>query len=281
MKTIPVIIFCLFLFITPVYAGTLSCSHSELCKLASLIAHENNISDLQTQSLVNMTGDPHEYEPSTAEIKSLLSAGVLLTGPAELNPWIKKIHFQRSKNPTLKTISLPFEKKHLDFYPGASAEALSHFWLYPKIYCSFKTLLTVEMKKNGEKVSEKNCDTSRIESELKSSLALLNKPVILTHDALLPLFKSLHPARPVVAIKGSGHHEEAGTDSIKKMYDALKAPSVVWIVESGIHVPQNVLNKVRATDTIVKIDTANSSSTAPFSVLSELAGKLKSAGEKR
>lgn len=280
MKTIPVLIFCLFLFNASAFAGTISCSHSELCKLASLIAAENKVSDLQTQSLVNMTGDPHEYEPSTAEIKALLSAPVLITGPAELNPWIKKIHFQRSKNPALKTLSLPFEKKHLDLYPGASGEALSHFWLYPKIYCSFKSMLAQELKKNGEKVADKNCDSAKIESELAGALHGLNKPVILTHDALLPLFKSLHPTQPVVAIKGSGHHEEAGTDSIKKMYNALKAPSVVWVVESGIHVPQNVLNKVRPTDTIVKIDTANSSSTTPFSVLSELAQKLKSAGGK-
>lgn len=279
MKTIPVLFFCLLL--TTARAGTLSCSHSELCKLAALIAAENNVKNLETKSLINMTGDPHEYEPSTAEIKSLLSAPVLITGPVELNPWIKKINFQRSKNPALKTISLGFHKKHRDLYPGGSGEALSHFWLYPKIYCSFKSALTEELKKNGEKVTDKNCDSSAIEAELKKALTVLNRPVILTHDALLPLFKSLNPSQPVVAIKGSGHHEEAGTDSIKKMYDALKSPSVVWVVESGIHVPQNVLNKVRATDTIVKIDTANSSAATPFSVLTELAAKLKSAGEKK
>jgi ABC-type Zn uptake system ZnuABC Zn-binding protein ZnuA len=282
MKTITALTFCLLsLTLFPASAGMLACSHPELCKLAAVLADENHLRDLETKSLINMTGDPHEYEPSTAEIKALMSAPVLIIGPSELNPWIKKIHFQRSKNPALKTISLPFEKKMLDSYPKALAETLSHFWLYPKIYCAFKHQLTAELKKNGENVTEKNCDSEKVEKELRTALLKIKKPLILTHDALLPLLASLAPGEQIVAIKGSGHHQEAGIDAIKKMYQALEAPSVIWIVESGINVPQNILNKIRPTDFIIKIDTANSSNTKTFSVLTELAQKLTLAGEKK
>jgi len=276
MKIIAVILF--YLGFSPVFAETVSCSHPELCKLVSTIAAENQISTLQTQILINMTGDPHEYEPSTAEIKSLLSTPFLVTGPSELNPWIKKINFQRSKSPSLKTISLLFEKKELEAYPRASAETLSHFWLYPKIYCAFKERLTLELQKAGQKVTSKNCNASAVENELASQIKKTKAPLILTHDALLPLLTTLDPSHVIVAIKGSGHHEEVGTDAIKKMYKALEAPQAIWIVETGIHVPSNILNKVRKNDIVIKLDTANSSSTAPFSVLNELILKLKNAG---
>lgn len=277
------VLLCLFIIlkISSVYAGTLACSHTELCKLVDIIASENHLQNLKTQGLIYVSGDPHEYEPSTAEIKSLLSAPILLTGPNELNPWIKKINFQRSKNPALKTISLLFQKKHFDFYPKASGEALSHFWLYPKIYCSFKEQLEVELKKINEAVMISRCDPTSVEKELAQALTKINKPIILTHDALLPLLSGLDPAHMIVAIKGSGHHEETSTDAIKKMYKALEAPSAVWIIENSINVPQNILSKVRSSDIVIKIDTANSSGPTPFSIIKELTSKFKIIGEKK
>lgn len=286
MKSIASLNLTLFILLmvtpfAPLFGSTISCSHDELCRLVQLIATENSLKDLTTESLINISGDPHEYEPSTAEIKSLLNTPFLLTGPNELNPWIKKINFQRSKNSALKTISLLFEKKHLDFYPKASPEALSHFWLYPKIYCSFKDQLESELKKSGLSVTLKKCESASVEKELADVLIKIKKPIILTHDALLPLLLALDPKHTIVAIKGSGHHEETGTDAIKKMYKALEVPSAVWIVEEGINVPQNILNKIRPSDQIIKIDTARSKQVAAFSILNELTQKLKTLGEKK
>lgn len=279
MKSIAALL--IIFILSSAHAVTLSCSHAELCKLAVNIATENHLKDFKTLAQINITGDPHEYEPSTEEIKSLLSAPFLLTGPNELNPWIKKINFQRSKNNALKTISLLFDNKRLNFYPKASPEALSHFWLYPKIYCSFKEQLEDELKKYGEAVTLKKCDSSKVENELSQTLSKVRMPVILTHDALLPLLSSLDPAHVIVAIKGSGHHEETGTDAIKKMYKVLEAPRAVWIIENNIHVPQNILNKVRPTDIVIKLDTANSNDASSFSIINDLTQKLKLAGEKK
>lgn len=281
MKTISALIFLFTLVLSSALpAQTISCTHAELCRLVQQLAEESHLSGLKTETLINMAGDPHEYEPATAEIKKLLSAPILLTGPTELNPWMGKIQEQRSKNASLKTLSLLFEKKHRGFYPQASGEALSHFWLYPKIYCEFKAQLAAELLKLGEKITTPKCEAGKIEAELARALKATTYPMILTHDALLPLLSSLDPAHQIVAIKGSGHHEEVSSAAIKKMYKALEAPTAIWVVENNIHIPQNILSKKRTGDIVITLETG-ASAAAPFSTLSELATKLTALGTKK
>ena len=278
-----IFIILLFSLSSKASAGSVfSCSHPELCRMIRLISHENNLSGIQTENLVSITGDPHEYEPSSMEIKKLINASILVTGPNELNPWTRKINYQRSKNQSLQTISILFDPKDFLIYPGANGEALSHFWLYPKVYCLLKTKLENELIKRGHALkSIKLCDSIKIENQLRSILMKIKKPIILTHDALLPLFLNLGgPKYPVVAIKGSGHHEEANPQSIKKMYDALATGNVIWIQEMGINIPQNIINKIRPNDIVIKIDTGNGKENEAFSVLAELTQKLSPYSEK-
>nr|BDT28756.1 zinc ABC transporter substrate-binding protein [Bacteriovorax sp. HI3] len=261
-------------------AETIACSHPELCRLANIIFTENQVKDYEFISLVKISGDPHEYEPSTNEVKSLISAKTLITGPGELNPWIKKIHYQRSKTPGTKTFTLPLDSRDYNLYPGGNHEALSHFWLYPKIFCSLKTKLEDQLVSAKLLVikAPKKCQSEemRIEKELTNTLAQIKKPVVLTHDALLPLLAKLGGKdATVVAIKGSGHHQEATPASVKKLYDALKAPKVIWIEEIGIKVPANILAKKRSTDITIDLDTANSEGLNYFQVLESLNTKLK------
>jgi ABC-type Zn uptake system ZnuABC Zn-binding protein ZnuA len=262
-------------------AMTIYCSHPELCKLIKVITFENKIHDIKTITLVNIAGDPHEFEPSTAEIKNLISAPILITGPNELNPWIKKIIFQRNKAETSKTISLVFDKNDYNLYQNTSGETLSHFWIYPRVYCSVKKKLELELYKINNKILfNHNCEFNLVEEKLKIVLSKNKLPIILTHNAIMPLLANLDNSNPIVAIKGSGHHEEASSDTVKNLYNALKAPSVIWIVESGINIPQNILNKIRPTDKLIKIDTANSKDYDAFSVLNELTEKLMSLNSK-
>ena len=260
----------------------ISCSHPQLCSLAQTLFTENQMKNYQFVNLVAITGDPHEYEPSSAEIKGLIKAGILIAGPIELNPWIKKVNYQRSKIPGNKTLSLPLDKKEYALYPGANHEALSHFWLYPKIYCSLKDRMQEQLVKMNLLVltqAKQNCsnEIQKIEQELQTTLRLLKFPVVLTHDALLPLMESLSQnSAEVTAIKGSGHHSEASPQSVKKLYDALKKPRVIWIEEKGINVPKNVLAKKRKDDFTVKIDTASSlEGQSLFPTLYELNDKLR------
>lgn len=278
MKSIISLTILLYILGTDVWAqNTIFCSHPELCRMI------NRISNEKTESLVTIVGDPHEYEPSTMEIKKLISAPILITGPNELNPWIKKINFQRSKISNLKTIPLLFDQNIYQMYPGANGEALSHFWLYPKVYCNLKSKLEIELQKLSFIINKAtSCDSFNAEAQLRAVLIKINKPIILTHDALLPLFLSLAKSHkfPIVAIKGSGHHEEANPESIKKMYGAMEAPQVIWILEAGINIPQNILNKIRKNDIVLKIDTGKSKDGEEFSVLGELTKSLTPYAEK-
>jgi hypothetical protein len=270
-----IIILCLSSASTWASPQTLFCSHPEICSMI------NQLSDAKTESLVSITGDPHEYEPSILEIKKLISAPILITGPTELNPWIKKVIFQRRKIATIQTVSILFDEKDYLLYSQVTGEALSHFWLYPKVYCSLKLKMADRLVSLGFALKpNKPCDSKTPEDKLRFVLQKIKSPIILTHDALLPLLLNLAPKQLIVAIKGSGHHEEANPASIKKMYNALDSKKVIWIEETGINIPQNIINKIRPSDFVVKIDTSKGKEGAEFSVLKELTEKLTSFQEK-
>lgn len=262
---------CLFFSSHLFGSTTLFCSHPELCSLVK------QLTSTPSESLVNITGDPHEFEPSIQEIKKLLTTPFLITGPTELNPWIKKIVFQRSKIPSLKTISITFDQTDYQSYANANGDVLSHFWLYPKVYCSLKNKMAQELKRFAISVTENsNCDAETISNKLSKTLSQISLPIILTHDALLPLFLSLNNAKDkkIIAIKGSGHHSEISPDAIKNMYGALSSKKVIWIKEDGINIPQNIVNKIRANDIVLSIDTSKTKSNTPFSILLEINDKL-------
>lgn len=285
MKTVYAILFIIsfFAYLPPVGAVTkIACSHPELCRLAKIIFAENHVNNFEFESLVQIKGDPHEFEPTTAEVKNLIKADILISGPLELNPWIKKINYQRSKILKLKTINVPLDNQDYALYPNAGHESLSHFWLYPKIFCSIKNNMEekfISMKYLIVIPKNKSCATEaqNIVSALQTTISSLDLPIVLTHDALLPLLESLTPKESlgVVAIKGSGHHQEASPASVKKLYDALRAPKAIWIIEDKIHVPQNILLKKRTTDLLVNLDTANSEGLNYFQILQTLNEKLQ------
>lgn len=271
-----------FIYLAQVEASTkIACSHPELCRLAKIIFAENNVNKFEFESLIQIKGDPHEFEPSALEIKNLIKAEILISGPLELNPWIKKVNYQRTKISNLKTINITLDNKDYALYPGAGHEALSHFWLYPKIFCSLKNSFEaqlVALKYLDVLSKNKSCSSEeqKIINTLQLTISKLNLPIVLTHDALLPLLETLSSKENsrVVAIKGSGHHQEASPTSVKKLYDALKAPKVVWVVEDKIHVPKNILAKKRSQDLLINIDTANSEGLNYFQVLQTLNDKL-------
>lgn len=246
------VIFSLILQINFAEASTYFCSHTEVCRMAKIIFEENAVKDATLQSILIQNGDPHEFEPSIEDIKKLVEAPILVVGPEELNPWMKKISNIRKKNPKLITVNLPLPNFARTAYPTKETESLGHFWLYPQIYCHLKKELLINLK-----LKNFMCDFKTIEAELQNDLTKLNIPLILTHDALLPLFNKLTSnKKQIIAIKGSSHHEEVSATAIKKVYDALAKPKAAWIIEKNIAVSSNVKSKIRKTDIILNIDTA-------------------------
>lgn len=273
------------LYAKEVFPQTFACAHPELCKMAQLIFFENNIQNHQLKNLVNIAGDPHEFEPSPLEIKNLLTEKILLGGPLELNPWSFKINYQRAKNKKLLSLDILFTQEDFSFYPKASPEHLSHFWLYPKIYCAFKKRMEEKFIEShflkGKTSSEKcNDEREKIEIKIAHTLTQLPYPIIFTHEALLPLFLSLSGKKDYfVAIKGSGHHDEATPQSMKKIYDLFKYPKVIWVVENKINIPSHILSKKRPADITIQIDTDDTDlAGAPasyFALLNSLNMKLQ------
>jgi ABC-type Zn uptake system ZnuABC Zn-binding protein ZnuA len=254
-------------------AVTYSCSHPELCRMGQIILNENKSQDINLENIIVPSGDPHEFEPSIHDIKNLIQAPNLLVGPVELNPWIKNISYQRTKEKNLKTVTFPLPDFSTAEYPTKESEALGHFWLYPKIYCHFKKLLSEELKfKNVIK-----CNANLIENNILTDLKNINMPIILTHDALLPLLQKLATNKSqIIALKGSTHHGEVSAAAVKKVYDGLKSPKVIWILENNIATSENIKSKIRSTDIIIKIDTAKSINMInDFSILELLHEKLK------
>lgn len=266
----------------------IGCVHPELCNLAQ---KSLDTESYEIKNIVTMVGDPHEFEPNPQEVKKLISTPFLITGPSDLSPWAKKINYQRSKlklNDSHVTFILSLSPEDYALYKNnnqnTNKEALSHFWLYPKIYCLLRSQFEKLAKDKKLKIKYSKLDScqseaSKIENEIKTNLERLAKlkiPLILTHDALLPLLKYLGGVDlVVVAIKGSGHHQEATVETVKAMYEALKFPRAVWVQEDSIKVPANILNKKKNQDHTIYIDTATSSDVEMFSILKKLNSKLE------
>lgn len=228
---------------------------------------------IETEVLVDIKGDPHEFEPSSSEIKNFLNAKILITGPIELNPWIKKINYQRSKNSKLQTFNFSISEDLQKFYNSNNKEALSHFWLYPQIFCDFQKQLTTFniFNKNKNYVS---CNSKDIELEISEAFKKIKNPIVMTHDALYPLFKKYVAKNiNIINLKGSGHHEEISPIIIKEIYK-LSDPKIIWIIENNMAIPDALKNKIKNTDKKILIDTAKSSDTNDFSILKKLINGL-------
>ncbi len=254
-------------------AKIIYCTHPEICRMAQIILDENNTKNIELLNIIMPSGDPHEFEPTIQDIKKLIQAPELIVGPIELNPWMKKISYIRSKDKNLKTINLPLPESAISQYPTKTTEALGHFWLYPDIFCQFKKLLTKELGQKEQKI----CDSKTIEALIARDLKVIPYSIILTHDALLPLLNKLAINKnQILAIKGSSHHEEVSASSVKKVYDALKEKKVIWILEENITAAENIKNKIRPSDIVIKIDSAKSNSTIEdFNILLSLHKKLQ------
>lgn len=263
---------------------SISCTHIELCRLYSEVIKEHNPkSEVQFEHVVQISGDPHDFDPLASDIKNLISTENLIIGPPELNPWATKITEQRKKNKK-NTIELNLDNQSKKFYNTNNLEALSHFWLYPKVICQFKESLTAELiaQKHvlNTKINNEDCLAKAVgkELELKNTLDALKFPIVLTHDALMPLLLSLRPELEITAIKGSGHHHETSAKDVKNLYQFLKSPKVIWVVEKSINIPKNILSKIRPVDRTLEIET-NQNKTKQFDIINELIQKLKDLNE--
>lgn len=239
----------------------ITCTHPIICALAQRTI-KNVVSSQQTKAMsfnspVQRTSDPHHFEPGLKEIKGLLNAPYLITGPTELQPWERKIKTWRQKRPDLKTIYLELPRKIDDLYRSNNRHALSHFWLYPKLLCLFEKRIVTQLNLFGiplkKHVNQHGCSYLKLDRQASRIFSRLkHRIVIVTHDALMPWLKKY--SVNAHAITSSDHHQELTTTVIKKLITLLQETqnqSNIWIMEKNIPIPPLIGRQIKPNDKII------------------------------
>lgn len=246
--------------------NTAICAHPQICNLLALLPLQKNI-----QTAVVITGDHHHFDPNPNDIKKLILARELFHGPMSLHPWMKTVIKQRGLNKSVSNFGLTLNPEFKKQYPNASEEALSHFWLYGNIACDmlkqYENQLAVKSSFNCRETYQK------IETELKDYFIKNKITIVLTHDALEPLFRSL--GANVISLKGSSHHEEISPVAIKKLYNETKNQKLTWILEAGFEIPSSVRSKIQGKDRVLNIDTMGTTNQKTTLVLENILQQLQ------
>lgn len=254
----------IFLTISISNASEFLCTHPQACNLVSEALKDS--SDHSFKLAIAKELDPHHHELSPKEIKSLISADFLIIAPKEFQPWVKNILRKRNKPTIYLNLSVESQTKK-------NKHQLSHFWLYPSEICFNKSSVRIQLERLNFKVNKKMCDKDFLIS-LSSKLNFLKtKRYVLSHDALSGLFSKYNIEH--VALKGSHHHASIDSHTIKKLHKFQKKhSSLVWIRETSVKTPHNIINKKRPTDTILDLDITGKIGTNSEQVLIDLITKL-------
>lgn len=265
------IFIALFLFSKTIFANEkILCSHPQICNLLSLITAKENLS-----SVVVFVGDHHHYEPNATVVKTFIQAPILVTGPKALHPWLSPIVKKRAKNQI--TAHAEIQSKFFTKFQTKNREALAHFWIYPEIACDMLMEYQKTFRKNNisfTEISEKDClekfNTATL--AVTKSAEKIQLPIVITHDALLPLFKNL--GLKVLTLKGSGHHEEVSPSAVKSLYAETQNTPVIWIQEEGFEVPMAIKRLIKKNDHVIKIDPNGKMGENVFDTLAHIGNKL-------
>ncbi|RLA64434.1 MAG: hypothetical protein DRQ88_03695 [Epsilonproteobacteria bacterium] len=250
--------FILSFFLTFKAFGAITCTHPQVC---NLFTGEKNF-PLRTNV------DPHHFEPTLKEIKTLMKADILVLAPLEISPWAQKIAKKRiGKTYTLKTPPKFFTK-----YQTKNSEALAHFWIYPDILCH----QSKELMGTGLDLAELNCSVKKLQEKTSKLTKLIGgKKVIITHDALGPLF-SFYGAQ-VLALVSAEHGYRPSIITYKKLTDWQKSKEpIIWILEKDIKTNKRILQKIASSDIKIKVDITGNIGQDPFFIWDALIKELES-----
>ena len=262
-------LFILFVLIKEVNA-TISCVDVNSCLLLKEISPKGSSSEI----LIKKIKDPHHFHPSQKQLKKMLKASKLILAPLELSPWQRSVINKKANQSKLIILST----KHSPI--KANLEALSHFWLHPKLICFQKIALATQLKEKWQmKITPPSCDKEEIIQKHFEALKekFSNKKLVLTHNALEPLLKNVFGN--VLALKGSHHGENITTKSIKELVtfkkESKEKKNLYWIIEEQIGIPRNVKNMLGKDDKVLYIKSTLSQNDNIYTVLNTLLAKLR------
>lgn len=172
--------------------------------------------------------DIHQFQPTSTELKKLLNYSPLVVGPLTHQPWLRLAK---------KSGLLPPEQSLVLDQLGAT----DHYWLNKKEALNFEKKVKSFLNKLKVSVPQNfpwSEAISKEQDKIKDIIFQKNiKKVVLAHDALVPLFKSI-PNLELIVLYSGDHHREVGADTLKSVYQWAKDPSeVLFIYEKNITWP--------------------------------------------
>lgn len=237
-----------------------ACSHPQVCRLIDWMYPNQSISTIFP--IGEIAGDPHHFEPSPSDLRGLLDQKVLITAPIPLQPWVRGVVRQRARNSEARTLTLntsEIEKK----YKSSTRESLAHFWLFPDAICSMANQIHKFIGQEQEELElhinkEINCDAlnQRIASSFKNYREKKNYPVVITHDALTPLFQE-HDVEHLT-LRSSGHGDRVNSRHIRRLENLIgksEETPLVWIEEDQIFKNPQIQARKREMDITLNLTT--------------------------
>ncbi|EQC46434.1 periplasmic solute-binding domain protein [Bacteriovorax sp. BSW11_IV] len=230
----------------------ITCYHTQICNIVHYLAPKVSLEVLELPKET----DPHHYEISAKELKTLVKAKHLITPNRALVPWIERALVSRKTEDSLE-LGLPKMN-------GQSDGPLAHFWLYKKGLCEAIDSIRNKLQSWQIPIENKNCSDLKIEELSKAQKRLL----VVTHDALYPLASEL--GLEIVAARTSHHSHEVSAQTLKEIALKTKSRKSLWIVENQIKIPPTVLSYVKSDDKKVNLNTTGELYETPGQTLKSL-----------
>ncbi len=246
---------------------TISCTHAQVCNSIRLLLGESSTS-YNVKNLITTKGqDPHHFDPSIKDLKSLYNAKILVLPPLGLQPWLRQV--QRNRQQDKKKITFTIKQKKLN--------QNEHFWLNDSSLCDVlndlkkKLLQKLKIKSSYRLRDHWVCQNQTIK-ELR--LKFKNKKVIILHNALTDYLKRL--GIQAYSVRGKGHLEKATPKSLKLIHKLLNSSQdIIWIIEKQIHIPRKIQSLIHKKHLKININSYGKDGEKPQEVLKRLNKKLE------
>ena len=208
----------------------------DIMTIAKLHQGEQDKPHFDSQSIFGKqtNGDIHEFKPNSGELKKLMQYQPIIAGPVSHQSWVKLAR----QSGLLKDKST---------YYLEDMGSNDHYWLSPDLAKQFEIRINTILSKLGLSTYEELPWSQSISLEAKKIQELLKlkkiSKVVLSHNALVPLFETFDELE-VLVLYNDDHHQEVSAKDIKKVYTwSSKKDDLLFIYERNITWPSPLKGK--------------------------------------
>jgi zinc transport system substrate-binding protein len=226
-------------------SGTISISTSfyPLYYIAQKITGANGV----VTNITPAGSEPHDYEPSTAQIKDIYESKLFVFNGAGLDPWAEKLQ-QNLVKTGVKTIDMSSKFSILGVVEGSDkGDRDPHIWLSPIMYKQQVAIIRDQLVAITTNPTEKNTylnnaelllkDLTKLETEFKTRLSNCDKKEIVTsHDFLQYLAKGY--GFSVVSINGLSPDREPSSLELAETTKLIRDKKIKYIFTETLASPK-------------------------------------------